>query len=382
MQQFSFAQHDLYVGAELMGGMLGGTALNDNLLNQKNYSPTAGGQVNLHFRLFDFIGLEAGIGQHWSRVRLRDDDFESETADFSIRIKNTHWHWNYYAAVSTYFRIKKTDSYLYGKLAYSKNFYGSGSVNQSESFGISRLNIDRRLDFSTNYQASNTSFIPEIGIQHKFYKGNVLSLGLRYNIGQSEAFSSEYKVTDQVSQTVQTDQLSSNGNSFALTLRFDYRLKHFDKKEKVKKFNLDEVVLDVRKQDSIVEEPQVDTLPPKELSDRELVVRDKITVHSAKVKVEIWDHQTVDGDRVSLNLNNEWIIENYELRKKKLTLELELKEGLNTFVLYALNLGKIAPNTAALIVDDGDKKHRLTLQSNLKESGTLQIKYKIKKDEK
>ena len=63
--------------------------------------------------------------------------------------------------------------------------------------------------------------------------------------------------------------------------------------------------------------------------------------------------------------------------------KLNCKEGVNTFVLHALNLGKISPNTAAILVIDGDKEYRLTLQSTLDKSGTLKIKYqKPKQDDK
>lgn len=368
----SYAQHDLYVGGELHGGILGGTAINDNLLGQKNYSPTMGGQFSASFRLFDVIGIEAGIGQHWSRVRLRDDDFETETEDFSISIKNTNLHWNYYAALSAYFKIKQTDTYLYGKFAISQNIYGASNSSASESFGISSLGIDRTLQYTTTYQESNLSLVPELGVQHKFYKGNLLSLGLRYNLGQSKAYESNYVVTDNVTQEITKDDLSSKGNAIALNLRFDFRIRHFDKQEKVKKLDLDEIAVDVSQKDSVVE----DTTTPTSISNRELAVRDKIKVRSEKVKIIIWDHQTVDGDRVSVNLNGDWILENYSLKKEKYEMEVSLREGMNTFVLHALNLGEIKPNTAALIVDDGEKKHRITLQSNFKESGTLQIKYK------
>lgn len=366
--QLSYAQHDLYVGGELMGGVLGGTTINNDLLDQKNYSPSLGGQLNISFRMFDMIGLEAGIGQHWSRTRLRDDDFSSETEDFSINLKNTHMHWNYYGAISAFFRIKRTDSYLYGKFAISQNVYGAASVSEQTTFAISSLNIDRTLDYSTTYQESSISFIPEIGIQHKFYKGNLLSLGLRYNIGQSTAYESTYTVKSNVSQRSRTDELSSKGNAFALTVRFDFRLKHFDKKEKVKKMEGDELALEPP-----IEETQEE---PTEILDRPLNIRDKVVVRSSKVLLIIWDHQKEDGDRVSINLNNEWILEDYELKKEKYEMEVQLNEGLNTLVLHALNLGRIEPNTAALIVKDGLEEHRLTLQSDLKESGALQIKYK------
>ena len=70
------------------------------------------------------------------------------------------------------------------------------------------------------------------------------------------------------------------------------------------------------------------------------------------------------------------------MKKEKYEIQIELREGLNTFVLHALNLGKYKPNTAALNVFDGEKKHRIILESNMNESGTLQINYKKKRDDK
>ncbi len=319
--------------------------------------------------MFDLFSLEAGIGQHWSRVRLIDNDFEDQAEDFSIKIKNSSYHWNYYAAVSAYYRIKNSNSYLYGKFGLSINTYEESSVSDASNFSISSLNIDRSIEYSTTYEHSNYSFIPEIGYQYKFYKGNILNIGLRYNMGQSKAFESNYTITDNVSGESRTDGLSSNGDAITFTVRYDFRLLHFNKKERAKKIKLDEIAIDVSKK----EEPTAaDTI----LSDRELVVSDRIKVKNSQVIVSIWDHQTVDGDRVSLMLNGKWILENYKLKKEKHLMKVELKEGINTFVLHALNLGEIEPNTAALIVDDGEKRHKIILQSNMKRSGTLQIKYK------
>lgn len=375
-QQTVFAQLELYVGGELIGGVLAGSDFNTNLLKQRNYSPTLGGQVHASVRIFDVIGLEAGIGQHWSRVRLTDNNFEEQAQDFSIKIKNSSYHWNYYGALAGFYKIKKTDSYLYGKFAVSVNTYNNQTVTDASSFNISSQNIDRSLDFTTTYNKTNYSFIPEIGFQQKFFKGNLLSIGLRYNIGQTEAFKSDYTITDNVSQESKTDGLTSNGDAFAFTIGYSIRLHHFNKKEKVKKVKLDEIAIDVSKK----KEEKKDTVQNELPSDRKLVVSDRIKVESSTVKISIWDHQTVDGDRVSLNLNGKWILENYELKKEKYELEVELDEGVNTFVLYALNLGDIKPNTAALIVDDGEKQHRIILQSNLSKSGTLQIKYKKKNE--
>lgn len=380
-QQRSFAQQELYVGGEFMGGIMGGSALETELLKQRNYSPTLGGQLNISIRMFDRFAIEGGLGQHWSRVRLTDKDFEQTAEDFSIKIKNTNFHWNYYAAVSTFIRIKQTDSYFYGKFALSFNTYTEKTVSDQASLVITSQNIDRQLDYTTTYKGTNYSLIPEVGIQHKFFKGNVLSLGLRYNIGQATAFNSSYTVTDNQSGETSSDGLTSKGSNFTMTLRYDFRLYHIPEREHPKrtKRKLEDIAIDVSKQkdeDEEEESSSAKATEDKPGDGRELAVSERIKVKSQKVKIIIWDHQTIDGDRVSLILNDEWILEDYELKKEKFEMEVELKEGINTFVLHALNLGRIKPNTAALIVDDGEKKHRLTLQSNLERSGTLQIKYK------
>ena len=394
IHQISFSQQDLYIGGEILGGTLGSTDLESGLLNKKNYSPTIGAQLNINFRLFDFLSFEGGIGQHRSRIRLEDAAFADELDGFSINIKNTNYHWNYFAAVSAFYKIGTTDSYVYGKFAISKNFYKEGQVSKSESFEVTSKNIDRSLVYTTTYAGSNISYIPEVGVQHKFFKGNLLSFGFRYNLGQSQVLESEYSITDNNTQETKSDQLKSMGNAFSFAVRFDYKLIHFAKREKVKKLKLDEIAIDVSKKDEIktdakrdgldtltVPSTTVDTTPPVSIANRELIIKDRLKVHSSKVKIVIWDHQTVDGDRVSLNLNGNWILKNYELKRERYEMEIELREGSNTFVLHALNLGKYRPNTAALIVIDGKKKHRIILESNLNESGTLQINYKKKKNE-
>jgi len=387
-QHSLYSQFELYAGGELIGGTMTGSQFNSDLLEQKNYSPVLGGQLNVSIRMFDVFAIEAGIGQHWNRVRLRDNDFEQQAEDFSIDIKNTNYYWNYYIALSAFVKIKQTDTYFYGKFALSFNNYGESSVNDQSSFAISSLSIDRTLDYTSNYRATNYSLIPEVGIQHKFFKGNTLGLGIRYNIGQSTAFESEYTATDNISGQSTTDGLTSKGNNLTFTLSYNIRLYHIperEKKPKKKKVKTDDIAIDVSKQDEDEDDPSTGSgtseepvVHKKKYEDegRKMMVSERIKVHSNKVKILIWDHQTVDGDRVSLVLNDEWILENYTLKKEKYEMEVELVEGVNTFVLHALNLGKVSPNTAAFIVIEGDKEHRLTLQSNMKRSGILEINYK------
>jgi len=366
-----FAQHDFYIGAQTDLGVMNSPSFKNKLLDNKTISPHIGGLISLNYRLYDIISIEVGAGQNWNNTRLRDPSFEQENEGFSVKFNNKNYYWSYYAALSGILRIGFTKTYLYGKLGYSSNIYGGETLEKSKSFAITRLAIDKTVSSTTTYTQSNYSLIPEIGVQQKITNRNLISAGIKMNIGGENALQGVYTIKDNVSGTSITDEISSLGNFVALTLRYDLLLHHIPKKEKAKKKKkkVEEV--------PVVTTPKPTVTPPK-VEDRKLIVTHKIKVHSPKVKVMIWDHQTVDGDRVSINLNGKWIIENYTLEKKKYVFEVELKEGVNTFVLHALNLGKYKPNTAAIIVQDGAKRQQIILESDLNESGTLEINYKKK----
>ncbi len=105
----------------------------------------------------------------------------------------------------------------------------------------------------------------------------------------------------------------------------------------------------------------------KSLDDRQVRFQEPVEVQTRQLDIYVWDDENVDGDTISLSLNEEWILENYMVtkEKKKLTLNL-VSEKKNTLVLYAENLGKAPPNTAVISFHDGSKERSLTLNSDLK----------------
>ena len=61
---------------------------------------------------------------------------------------------------------------------------------------------------------------------------------------------------------------------------------------------------------------------------------------------------------------------------EKKEIEIQLKAGSNIIVMHAINLGKIPPNTAAMSINDGTTKKRVTtLVSDLSESAALELIY-------
>jgi WD40 repeat protein len=110
---------------------------------------------------------------------------------------------------------------------------------------------------------------------------------------------------------------------------------------------------------------QGDSLPVQ-LNDRNIKPTNAITVSSKNITFYVWDDDQIDGDVISLNLNNVWILSNYKLTKQKKIVTAKINPGGNNYLmLFAHNEGAIAPNTAGISIFDGYKEVKLNLKSDL-----------------
>ncbi|MEM6379919.1 MAG: hypothetical protein AAF705_17105 [Bacteroidota bacterium] len=101
----------------------------------------------------------------------------------------------------------------------------------------------------------------------------------------------------------------------------------------------------------------------------------KMTVATTKVKLYVWDHGSMDNDTVSVIVNGKTVLKRYCLTRKPKVITVKLKPGTNNRVeLFAHNLGSIPPNTASIRVDDGIRSQVLELKSNLRKSGSFNIR--------
>jgi hypothetical protein len=104
------------------------------------------------------------------------------------------------------------------------------------------------------------------------------------------------------------------------------------------------------------------------------VNNDKVlTVKNTSIQIELSDYGKEDGDKISLFINDQRILKKFKLTHKKKLIQVNLKPGLNKLIVYAHNLGTDPPNTASVVIFDGDQKHKLSLESTLGECGALVI---------
>ncbi|UEG48931.1 hypothetical protein LK994_09810 [Ferruginibacter lapsinanis] len=100
-----------------------------------------------------------------------------------------------------------------------------------------------------------------------------------------------------------------------------------------------------------------------------------IEIDNETFKIELYDNGEVDGDSVSLFYNGKLILLHKKLSTKPISLNLSIDDDtkINELIMYADNLGEIPPNTALMIVTDGDNRYEVRITSDLQKSGTIRF---------
>lgn len=104
-----------------------------------------------------------------------------------------------------------------------------------------------------------------------------------------------------------------------------------------------------------------------------------IQIKNEKFTVDFYDNGEIDGDTISVFFNGKLVLSHRMLTDKPITLTLNAdptKE--NELVMYAESLGTIPPNTALMIVHDGDDRYEQRIESDLGKNGTIRFTYKSK----
>ena len=116
---------------------------------------------------------------------------------------------------------------------------------------------------------------------------------------------------------------------------------------------------------------------PVTLKGRLVYQQNRIKTNTKKVTIKIWDKREVDGDVISLKFNDTWLLENYTISKHKKTIELILDPNRqNYLIVFAENLGKKPPNTAAFVLKTGKKKKFFSINSDFRQCGAIKLDYK------
>lgn len=154
-----------------------------------------------------------------------------------------------------------------------------------------------------------------------------------------------------------------------------------DAKELQRLFNNEEVVDSVfsfkRKSkeaapaNTVSEPTALATLPAQKITTG---IEKSLDWNTDSLVVDVWDGGTIDGDRVTLELDGKPVLQNYFLVKDKKQIRLPLTgTGTHTLAIVADTEGSEPPNTARVLLTDGSKQHHLEAYDNKGDKALIKI---------
>lgn len=122
-----------------------------------------------------------------------------------------------------------------------------------------------------------------------------------------------------------------------------------------------------------IKKPAISTNPVAGFKLRRKDIIKTIRITNETFKIDFYDNGEIDGDSISVFYNGKIILSHQRLTDKPISLKLELDEDTdeNLVTMYAENLGTIPPNTALMIVTDGDKRYEVRITSDTEKSGSV-----------
>ena len=116
---------------------------------------------------------------------------------------------------------------------------------------------------------------------------------------------------------------------------------------------------------------------PQALREKSNVLVQEIKVDSGIVNIEFYDNGQIDGDTISVYVNDRPVVYKQLLRTQPVSMSLQVdpKRAIQDVVMVGENLGTIPPNTALMIVTANNKRFQLYLTADEKKNALVRFIY-------
>ena len=142
----------------------------------------------------------------------------------------------------------------------------------------------------------------------------------------------------------------------------------------MEKKKLEKKITKVKKKiEKQIEKDKLDTSPVK----RTQILKDgddfTINWESKKLKFFIWDANKEDGDKITLIINGNTVLNDVKTKNKRKKIKYKLQDGENIIEIKATNLGTFPPNTSRIELIDKKIKYPIITQLELGKTAIIKV---------
>lgn len=118
--------------------------------------------------------------------------------------------------------------------------------------------------------------------------------------------------------------------------------------------------------------------PREKYNKRNYEVIRTIEVSGQSIQIDIYDNGQVDGDTVSIFLNEKLLVPKKMLTANPISLNIKLDDEDSTYdlIMFAESLGSIPPNTAFMLITTSTARYEINISSTEQTSGAIRFKLK------
>jgi hypothetical protein len=108
---------------------------------------------------------------------------------------------------------------------------------------------------------------------------------------------------------------------------------------------------------------------------RKPIFNKDLWIESDSIEATFYDNGDIDGDSISVFLNNKLVLSHQGLTAKAINIfmQLDTTKDVNEISMFAENLGTIPPNTALMIISDGKNRYEVYMSSSLTQNSTVRL---------
>lgn len=123
--------------------------------------------------------------------------------------------------------------------------------------------------------------------------------------------------------------------------------------------------------------PPVIVPKPAVLKNRTNELMKSLTVSSPDVTVRLYDNGEIDGDTISVYLDNKLMLSSKLLTASPLTIKFTINEDEtdHELTMVAENLGRIPPNTSLMIVEAGEQRFEVRITSTEQKNAVVRFRF-------